>query len=120
MIVSGNKRDLLKHLLIEYSKIDFTDYANMSHKLTDVAFIEISIEGAELYATVFIHKKFEFTAAVSNMTFGEQLSAEAHYSIKKVEVIESRVIINNDPIEISSHRLSAAHDEKLYKSTLDV
>lgn len=112
------KQDLLNQLLIEYSKIDFTEHCNLETELTDLAQIHIEIEGAELFATCLIKKTTDYDKHVSEMDFSEILSAKKIISIRRVEVLESRVITDGDALDVSSHRLSAAHDEKLYKNTL--
>lgn len=107
---------LIQKLLIEFSKIDFTQYINRENLLTDLAFIEISIDYAELYATCLIKKEYTYEKPISDMDFSELLSTDRKSKIKRVEVLESRIIIDGDVKEISSYRLLAAHQEKLYKS----
>lgn len=107
--------DLLHNILIEYSKVDFKEHCNLETPLTDIAFIELKVEGAELFAMVLIKKRTKYKELVTNFDFSEQLSADQIIYIHKVEVLESRVVLNNDAVEISSHRLSAAHEEQLYK-----
>ena len=107
---------ILHLLLIEYSKINFYKYTNCETILTDVAFIEISIDGAELYATCLIKKEYYYDKPIKDLDFSEILSVNKKIKISHVDVLESRIIIDSDVKEISSHRLLAAHDEKLYKS----
>lgn len=106
--------NLLHELLVEYSKIDFTKHCNLDTELTDLANIHIELEGAELFATCIIKKTSKYDKTPKEMDFSELLSTKPKIRISRVEVLESTVLVNNDALEISSFRLSAAHDEQLH------
>lgn len=107
------KNNILEQVLVEYSKVNFDDYANLDNNLSDLANIDITVPGAQLIALCIIKK----TANLKGNQLrnkGKLVYSSPKYKIRKVEVLESRIIADGDAVEFSSYRLSAAHEEKLH------
>jgi hypothetical protein len=113
--VNKNNEKLLQAVLVEFSKTDFNVFVNSYTSASDLAEVNIEIEGAELKALLQIHKKPYYSKPISEMSYTDTISEPEKYIIKKVEVLDSRLIVKDDVLDISHHRLLAAHDEQLYK-----
>lgn len=113
--VSVNKKhqEKLDLLLKEFSKIDFNDFVNEDISSSDISNVNIEIEEAVLKALVIIKKKPFYNKESSEMDFSDTLS-DPVYKLDKIDFLECFLVVKDDALEISHHRLLAAHEEKIH------